>query len=117
MGYTTEFTGTFKVEPAMDEIMVVSLRNYADAEKHHADSPRGYCQWVPTEDGTGIEWDGNEKFYNYIEWLADIIKHFIVPEGRVMSGEVWWSGEDTKDVGIIIVTDNVISTKEPWKAE
>src|SRR5207302_10365455 len=26
-----------------------------------------YCQWVPTNDGKRLAWDGGEKFYHYVE--------------------------------------------------
>lgn len=31
------------------------------------------CQWVPSEDGTVIQWDNGEKFYYYVEWLRYIV--------------------------------------------
>lgn len=72
--------------------------------------PGYWCQWEPTEDKMHIEWDGTEKFYNYIEWLNFIVKHFIEPWGYVLNGSVKWQGEDRKDVGKIKVFDNVVST-------
>jgi hypothetical protein len=74
--------------------------------------PGLWCQWVPTEDGTGIGWNGAEKFYNYVEWLDYLIKHFLKPWGLVLNGEVEWQGEDQGDVGKIIVKDNVVTTKK-----
>ena len=35
-----------------------------------AGAPGCWCQWVASEDGKRLEWDGGEKFYNYIEWLS-----------------------------------------------
>lgn len=34
--------------------------------------PGLWCQWIISDDGTKLEWDGNEKFYNYTEWLLVI---------------------------------------------
>lgn len=73
--------------------------------------PGLWCQWVPTHDRTGIEWDGGEKFYDYVEWLAYLIRHFLAPWGYVLSGEVTWAGEDRSDHGQIVVVDNVIGTR------
>jgi len=28
--------------------------------------PGLWCQWIPSDDGTAIEWDGGEKFYEYV---------------------------------------------------
>lgn len=80
------------------------------------DPPEGqpglWCQWVPTKDGKGIEWNGAEKFYNYEEWLEYIIENFLISWGYTLNGEVEWYGENRDDIGKIIVTDNEISTKE-----
>jgi hypothetical protein len=73
--------------------------------------PGLWCQWVPTENGDGIEWDGSEKFYHYTEWLSYLIEHFLKPWGYVLNGEVEWFGEDRDDRGMIIVKDNNVSTK------
>lgn len=74
--------------------------------------PGPWCQWVPTDDLTGIEWDGGEKFYEYVEWLTYLIENFLKPWGRVLSGEVEWEGEDRDDRGKIVVKDNVVTSKE-----
>ena len=76
-----------------------------------ANQPGLWCQWIPSNDGKSIEWDGNEKFYEYVEWLEYIIKHFLKPWGYVLNGEVKWFGEDREDVGLIIVKNNMVSTK------
>jgi len=70
--------------------------------------PGLWCQWVPTADGGGIEWDGGEKFYRYIEWLQYLIDNFIGPWGYHLNGEVTWKGEDPKDTGRITVEANRI---------
>lgn len=70
--------------------------------------PGLWCQWVPTEDGTGITWDGGEKFYSYVEWLQYIITNFLVPWGYTLNGEVTWSGEERGDIGKIQVTNNKV---------
>lgn len=74
--------------------------------------PGLWCQWVPSEDGTRIEWDGVEKFYNYIEWISYIIKNFLEPKGYVLNGTVEWHGEDYSDIGQIIIINNKVSIKK-----
>ena len=44
-----------------------------------------WCDWTPTEDGYGIEWNGAEKFYNCVEWLEYLIEHFLGPWGYVLN--------------------------------
>jgi hypothetical protein len=73
--------------------------------------PSLYCQWVPTPDNAAIEWDGNEKFYNYEEWIAYLIENHLGPWGYKLNGEVEWNGEDRDDIGMIVIKDNVVSVK------
>lgn len=73
--------------------------------------PGLWCQWAPNEDGTAIEWDGGEKFYNYVEWIEYLIEKILAPAGYKLNGEIEWIGEDADDRGKIIVKDNVVSTK------
>jgi hypothetical protein len=70
--------------------------------------PGLWCQWVPTDDLQGIEWNGAEKFYSYVEWLTYLIDNFLGPWGYKVSGKVRWEGEDREDTGIIEVEDNVV---------
>lgn len=70
--------------------------------------PGLWCQWVPTADGSGLEWDGNEKFYDYEEWLGYIVTHFLKPWGCTLNGCVEWEGEEEEDTGAIGVINNVI---------
>jgi hypothetical protein len=71
--------------------------------------PGSWCQWIPNDDGTTIEWDGGEKFYEYIEWLEYIIEHFLKPWGYVLDGVVEWSGEEHGDIGRILVEKNKVT--------
>jgi hypothetical protein len=70
-----------------------------DYNKPPSTQPSLWCQWVPSEDGTGIEWDGGEKFYNYKEWIKYILKNFLIPKGYDISGKVHYQGEDPDDFG------------------
>lgn len=74
--------------------------------------PGLWCQWVPTDDGWYLEWDGNEKFYNYVEWLEYLIEKVLAPKGYVLNGEINWQGEDSSDVGLIKVEDNKVTVLE-----
>ena len=76
-----------------------------------AGQPGLWCQWVPNEEGTAIEWNGIEKFYEYVPWIKYIIENFLKPWGYVLNGEVTWEGEDQGDMGKIIIKNNVVTTK------
>lgn len=77
-----------------------------------AKQPGLWCQWVPTEDGEYLEWDGGEKFYNYVEWLTYMVDTFFEPLGYKLNGEVEWQGEDRNDRGIIQVENNEVVVLE-----
>lgn len=84
-----------------------------DYNQQPSTQPSLWCQWVPTEDGTAIEWDGGEKFYAYSEWLFYLINKVLAPNGYTLNGTVIWQGEETGDVGKIHVVNNVV-TVAPW---
>ena len=91
--------------------------NCAPGESHYGapkttkiGQPGLWCQWVITDDGDELEWNGGEKFYNYIEWLKYLIDRFFEPWGIKLNGEIEWQGEEMKDRGKIRVIDNVIKT-------
>lgn len=69
-----------------------------------------YCQWIPNEHGTGLKWDGGEKFYDYVEWLEYLISHFIEPWGYTLNGSVTWTSAIYEPArGTIHVRDNHVS--------
>jgi hypothetical protein len=72
--------------------------------------PGLWCQWLLTEDGERLEWDGGEKFYHYVEWLRYLIEKFFHKWDILLNGEIKWQGEDMDDRGKIIVKDNVVET-------
>jgi len=73
--------------------------------------PGLWCQWTIDEEGTHLVWDGGEKFYNYVEWLKYLINHFFEKWGVKLNGEITWVGEDSEDMGKIIVVDNDVTVK------
>lgn len=117
MGYTTDFRGELELDKPLTIEQKTKLEDFSE-ERHGGNTqvfpgfPGFWCDWVPNEDGTTIEWNGGEKFYNYVEWLEHIIKHFIEPWGRKLNGVIEWRGEDWDDAGRIIVTDNKITVEE-----
>lgn len=110
MGYTTDFSGRFVFDQPLTAEQVNELKQFAalDHRGRTVGAPGYFCQWVPTDDGTAIEWDEGEKFYDYTEWLAFLIERFFKPWGRTLSGQVEWTGEDPRDQGVIHVRDNMV---------
>ena len=160
MGYTTEFYGKINVTPPLNEDEITYLRLFnktrrmdrkkgpyfvggkgdygQDKEEDVRDynqPPKGqpglWCQWVPSEDGSGIEWDGNEKFYESEEWMAYIIDHFLKPGAiaktvekngsvkfvdHVCNGVIEAQGEDRGDIWKLVVKDNKVQRVDGYYA-
>lgn len=70
--------------------------------------PGLWCQWI-INDNDELEWDGGEKFYNYVEWLDYLIDTFFEPEGYILNGTIEFQGEDSDDCGYIKVTNNIVN--------
>lgn len=70
--------------------------------------PGLWCQWTPTRDGAGIEWDEGEKFTYYAEWLNYLCTNFLAPWGYTLDGQVHWVGEDSDDRGVLYAKANQV---------
>jgi len=73
--------------------------------------PGLWCKWRIDHNGNYLSWDGGEKFYNYVEWLKYLINHFFSKWGVLLNGEITWEGEESDDIGKIVVIDNVVTIK------
>jgi len=153
MGYSTDFDGSIKVSPPLSQEEINYLTKFSETRRMNrkegdyfvdggglfgdnhdddvidynsppAEQPGLWCQWVVSEDGEFIEWDGNEKFYEADAWMQYIVAHFIgeAPiakqvdptrfaflQGHTCEGEIFASGEDSDDLWKIEVRDNVVS--------
>lgn len=148
MGYTTNFSGEINVDPPLTQDEIVYLKKfnttrrmacqqgpyYVDrggfhGQEHGPDvidyneppdgQPGLWCQWVPTDDGVGIEWDEGENFYDAPEWMKYLIEHFVgeaplakaqLPflNSHCLNGEIEAQGEDGDDRWKLIVKDNEV---------
>ncbi len=86
--------------------------NIIDGNSPPKTQPGLWNQWIPNEDGTALEWDGNEKFYAYVEWVKYLLENILIPRGYKLNGEVEWQGEERDDIGKIIIVDNIVTVKE-----
>lgn len=112
MGYTTEFKGKFTLTPALTMEQFAELSAIENEKDAGAGAPDGYFQWKPTRDGKGIEWDGGEKFYDYVEWLQWLIDAKLTPWGIMLSGSVTYSGEKRGDCGTLRVAGGQVAKVE-----
>jgi hypothetical protein len=164
VGYTTDFTGQVTVTPALNKSEIAYLRRFSGTRRmnrrngpyytgtgfagqdHEPDiveynrPPEGqpglWCHWVPTEDGSRIEWSGAEKFYDSPEWMTYLINTFFRPgadleaelldrvTGRVypeefahftfdhtLNGVIEAQGEDPEDTWLLAVNSNEIAVE------
>lgn len=91
-----------------EEQLIIEKQNIKSGEAQ----PGLWCQWVVGDDI--MEWDGNEKFYEYESWLQYLTTNFFQPWGVMVNGNVEFQGEDREDRGKIVMVDNVMSVLEPY---
>jgi hypothetical protein len=151
MGYTTEFYGAVSVDPPLNRTERDYLNRFAQTRRMHRrrgpyfvggsgfrgqgddpdvigfnDPPLGqpglWCQWLPSEDGSALEWDRGEKFYEAEGWMAYLIDHFLRPGAHasdsgdpqfdafsfdhLLDGEVEAQGEEPDDRWLLRVRRN-----------
>lgn len=115
MGYTTTFSGHIDLSRKLTMAEAKQILEFNDdPDCIPAPNPGGYMQWVPSESLDAIGWDGNEKFYDYVEWLTWLCA-WLKERGIETGGELLWSGEDTDDTGIIYVVGGVVTTSASKK--
>lgn len=94
--------------------------NIIDYNRPPSTQPGLWCQWLIQEDRQTIQWDGIEKFYNYVEWLEYIIERVLYPRGYSLSGKVRWQGERPTDAGTITAHGDCVSaitdTEARWQS-
>lgn len=112
MGYSTIFTGSFRLnKPLTDELKQQWKAIYDNGVPKVKEPlyPSDYLQWIFTPDGMEIKWDGEEKFYGYVIWLKWIVDKFLIPNGYILNGTVKYQADDDKDErGFLIVQKNII---------
>jgi len=91
--------------------------SHTDIVDHHnppSSQPSLWCKWHYNEEENTIEWDGAEKFYEYIEWIEYMIKNILEPRDYKLNGSVTWEGEDGVDLGKISIRNNKVTVKHGY---
>jgi hypothetical protein len=111
MGYTTDFSGAFTVEPPVSAEHMALYREIVETERDEmpTGAPDAYLQWELSDDGSRLEWDGNEKFYHYVDWLTWLIAEWFRPRGYTLSGSVKYQGDDVGDMGELSIADGIVT--------
>jgi len=74
--------------------------------------PSLWCCWCPDSDRKTISGPEEEgKHYEYIEWLTYIISKILEPRGYILNGSGEWKGENSEDIGRIVITNNVVKAQ------
>jgi hypothetical protein len=152
MGYTTDFEGQVDISPPLNAEEREFLTKFSDTRRmnrqkgpyfvdatgfagqdpmpdilNYNSPPEGqpglWCQWTPTEDGSALEWDGGEKFYESAEWMRYLIDHFLKPgaiakshlpflqTNHTVNGVIRAQGEDADDRWELVVENNRVTTR------
>jgi len=82
-----------------------------DLTKYPRTQPSLWCHWKPVEDKLHIEWDGEQNFDKYVEWIEYIISKVLAPRGYLLNGIVFFRGENWDDDGKIEIHDNNVNGK------
>jgi hypothetical protein len=151
MGYTTDFTGHVTVDPPLNPAEVAFLRAFAETRRQTVPEgpystkdygwgqlpegasdwppegqPSRWCDWEPTQDAAGIEWNGVEKFDAADIWMQYLIDHFLKPGAaaqglpgfeeftfdHTVNGVINAQGEREDDVWRLVVVANVVEKVE-----
>lgn len=112
MGYTTNFSGHIALSRKLTLAEAKTLLQWAeDPESIDRVHPGNYLQWVPSESLDAIVFDGNEKFYNYAEWMRFVLL-FLSEANIEANGTIAWQGESTGDVGTLVVVNNDLTVNK-----
>jgi hypothetical protein len=121
MGYTTQFSGKFALTPPLKLSQYSLLKKIEENDsrewkgiaklKDLPAPPAYHCDWAVSEDGDTLSWNGNEKFYDYVEWLQWMIDNFFSKWGVTVDGTVHYQGDEIGDHGKITIKNNVIKKK------
>lgn len=85
-----------------------SDKSVLDYNRPPARQPSLWCCWTPNDDGTCLYVPDGGRYCGYVQWLDYLITSFVKPWDYKLDGEVFWRGEDSEDIGKIVVKDNVV---------
>jgi hypothetical protein len=112
MGYSTTFSGQIQIEPALDWKQRDEINEFCQADHRTAGYPGIWCDWEVNEAGDRVGWNGNEKSYEMTRWAQYLIHTYFGPWGRKLNGQMLAEGEDTGDVWLLMITENVVNTAD-----
>lgn len=120
MGYSTDFEGVLKFKHSITVPEIAKLNEFfgENPDDHPEWKKRdgdkySYLQYDLTKDMTGLQWDGNEKFYYAVEALNLIIDNMKAefPEFE-LEGHLDAQGEEMSDRWVLQIVDGQAVRKD-----
>jgi hypothetical protein len=108
MGYSTDFEGTIKIEPALTAKDMKKIEKFIEDPTFPSDFYTHHCDYEITEECDGIRWNGSEKSYDMDKILPLLIQKFFKPMGYKLNGVMLAQGESMEDRWRMVVKDNVV---------
>lgn len=121
MGYSTDFSGTLKISPKLDDSQKAYLKTFLgeDCRDHKewfsslpqwkSDRNLSYMDLELNDAEDGIGWDGSEKTYDLVEKVDLLINlmRLQVPD-FALHGKLYAQGEDRSDTWILTADGNKV---------
>jgi hypothetical protein len=143
MGYTTEFTGSIKIEPPLNANELEFLTKFVESRRmkrgkgpfyagggfagqdHEPDidnyneppdgQPGLWCKWKPAKDGASLSWSGAEKFYESHKWMAYLRSYFLVLRGARALDPSSFDFLEAHELSGIIYAVGEEASEDVWK--
>jgi len=129
ISYLIDFAGTRRMNRRMGPLFVDGGEaDIIDGNRPPEGQPGLWCQWVPNKEGTALEWDQGEKFYESAAWMKYLIDNLLALSAQgyvarhvdedprlyhftfnhVLNGTIYAQGEDPDDRWMLVVENNVV---------
>lgn len=127
MGYPVYYNGLINITPTLSAThahFVEDIVNFRETEEtrpifsaikssEEPDLPAYGGQFYVSEDGTTLYPEDEESRHGLRLWLVLLLRHFFVPNGYTLNGEISFeTSEDVEDRGTIHIRDNELETTE-----
>jgi hypothetical protein len=107
MGYI-EVSGAFDIISPLNSEQIVQINSYSNnCTRKYTNQPSSQCQWIASDDGTQIIWNGNQCFDSYLEWINYLIVKYFEPWGLSLKGSVELWGSSQNDRCSIVIAKNI----------
>ena len=71
--------------------------NIIDEDRPPSTQPSLWCHWAPNASGTALQWNGREKFYEYVAWIEYLVEAILEPRGFTLNGTCLLYTSDAAD--------------------